>query len=163
MKYNLLNPIIVLVVSTSIFCGGFSQAQQYQAYDARTESDWPIIPKPFLDAVLFGIQAGFIVGVAAITGFRTNFRQNMDLQNISRGMSYGLYGGILLGWYLTANSRNGFDDPPLEQRKSAGDNSINKSVLLKPHNAPYPVITFIPVLHETAVDGFVLNIEVLKF
>ncbi len=55
----------------------------------------------FQQSVIFGVGAGALCGIAAITNFKTNFSKNSDPQNVFRGMSYGLYAGILLGLYLT--------------------------------------------------------------
>jgi hypothetical protein len=61
-----------------------------------------VVPGPpiFIKSVIFGIEAGTLVGLAGVTGFQRNIREHAALQNIARGASWGLYGGIILGLYL---------------------------------------------------------------
>jgi len=63
-------------------------------------------------SIEFGVGAGFLVGIAAISDFKKNIQQNLDVQNIFRGISYGLYGGILMGLYLTYGVSDEEPPPP---------------------------------------------------
>jgi hypothetical protein len=60
-----------------------------------------VIPKPLMNSIIYGVGAGALVGFVAIGGFHRNFRAHIEPQSVYRGMSWGLYGGIILGLYIT--------------------------------------------------------------
>jgi hypothetical protein len=60
-----------------------------------------ILPKLLTDSIMYGVGAGTLVGIASISNFHKNIGANKDPQNVFRGASWGLYGGIILGLYLT--------------------------------------------------------------
>ena len=70
------------------------------------------IPKSFSNSVLYGVGAGTLVGIAALTNFKKDIGKNADISNIARGASYGLYAGILLGLYLTYGVSDFAPSPP---------------------------------------------------
>src|SRR4051812_17024431 len=79
-------------------------------------SSQDILPTPLRQSILYGIGAGALCGLAAITNFKKGFGKNLDTTNVFRGMSYGLYAGIVLGLYLTLSKpENPQDSYPSDQ------------------------------------------------
>lgn len=64
----------------------------------------------FFNSVIYGIGAGTLVGLANLTNFKRNFSKNVDWGNVARGASYGLYAGILLGFYLNSKQNAGEEE-----------------------------------------------------
>jgi hypothetical protein len=100
--------ICLLITSTSF---GQSLAEKSPA---ASNSIIPL-PRVFVNSVVYGVGAGMLVGLADLTGFRKNIRANMDFGNVARGASWGLYAGILLGFYLMHLESNSEAEIPNEQ------------------------------------------------
>ncbi len=60
--------------------------------------------KAFMMSVIYGTLAGTLVGAATLA-FTTNPSSNLN--NVARGGSYGLYAGILMGWYVNSMDEDG--------------------------------------------------------
>jgi hypothetical protein len=90
--------LITIAMLFIMLQGRQSAAQNQVQADIPNER---LLPKSFSNSVIYGIGAGTLVGIAASTNVKKNFTQNFDASNVFRGASYGLYGGIILGLYLT--------------------------------------------------------------
>jgi hypothetical protein len=82
--------ILIIIFISAAICGISPMALA----DGENESS----AKPFFSSCFYGTVAGTLVGAATLA-FTSNPGDN--LSNIARGASLGLYGGIILGLYLT--------------------------------------------------------------
>ncbi len=68
--------------------------------------------RTFMMSVIYGTLAGTLIGAATLA-FTSNPSGNLN--NVARGASYGLYGGILMGLYI-----NSLDEEETERKVEQG-------------------------------------------
>jgi hypothetical protein len=88
--------------------------------------------KPFFSSCLYGTLAGGLIGTATLA-FTSNPGDN--LSNIARGASLGLYGGIILGIYLTYGVNDSSDAapaPPSTENSKKKENKVSISPVIDP-------------------------------
>ncbi len=162
MKKLCLPSLIIIV----LWCPGALAQNTSHEISYKAESNHErLLPKPLFDSIVFGVEAGTICGIAAITGFHHNFRQNLDFHNVSRGASYGLYAGILLGLYITYWAD--LDDEKAIQSTEAktDESSAMTKLYYQKHQQRKtgPEIHLSPLFSESKVTGFVMNWTVVRF
>jgi hypothetical protein len=123
--------ILILVFLGTLLPGGevLSQETSTNAGLKKIDFEQTGVPRIFWRSVEYGVGAGTLVGIAAITDFRKNFKLNVDDKSVARGASYGLYGGIILGLYLAYVVPNKRDDDPGAEGARPPEASESGSVL----------------------------------
>ena len=67
----------------------------------KADSDDSLYPKPFMNSVIYGTAVGFILGFVLYHGEMATYRLT----------SYGLYGGIALGLYISHHDNTSPPEP----------------------------------------------------
>lgn len=139
-------------------------AAQGQSQVSVEQGGGLMLPRPFVRSVLFGVGAGTLVGVAAITNFKRDFSRNVDSQNIFRGASYGLYAGILLGLLTLGDTADTVHDEEINDTEAGTvyyNSKIKSKIAL--HEKSEPTLKIIPLLEAETICGLYVSWTALRF
>jgi hypothetical protein len=127
--------------------------------------------KNFMMSVIYGTLAGTLIGAATLA-FTSSPSGNLN--NVARGASYGLYGGILMGLYI--NSMDDEEDTNVrgEQGPGQGDEGVppeapppgdGESRNIKKENLHLAFKPFLmaPPIEQPNAWGYGVNFVELKF